>query len=211
MKKLCLLIPLFLLLNIVKGQTTTSTIGFIYAFPGVLEDLPGKDSIWMVCDGRSLNISGHLKLFKILGWTYGYGTDQQGRTTFSIPDYRGYFLRGVDNGSNNDPDKDLRTESFNDNLSGENVGSRQKDAIQKHKHIDSGHSHPTTATDAGGQVDSDNSNEKAAPPNSPKGTVGTGYAILGDPTDSGSGAGNPRLSNETRPLNIYVYWVIKVL
>lgn len=209
MKKIILILYFCSLHNYYVNAQINSPIGLIYAFPGELENLPGNDDIWLLCDGRSLTISDYTALFKVIGWTYGYGIDILGRTTFSLPDYRGYFLRGVDNGANIDPDENYRTEPYTDIRIGGLVGSKQKDAIQKHKHTDNGHTHATTATDAGGQVDSDNSDEKAAPPDSAKGQVLTGYANLGDPTDSDTGGGLPRLSNETRPVNIYVYWIIK--
>ena len=184
-------------------------VGGIVPYSGDLSLL--DKSQWVVCDGSALKISEYLELFKVIRWNYGYGNDTVGRSYFSLPDYRGVFLRGVDQGKG--IDIDAKTRSLPGNMSvilGDKVGSFQSDAIQKHNHTDSGHIHKTNATAAIGQVDSDNSDEKAAPPNSPTASIDLGYARLGDPSDSKTGAGKPRLSLETRPINISVYWIVKV-
>jgi microcystin-dependent protein len=184
-------------------------IGGVIAFAGDPSLIDNNK--WTVCDGKSLEISKNVELFKVIKWTYGYGNDVENRRFFSVPDYRGVFLRGLDQGAGRDPDAVTRVLPYNDKVAyGDKVGSKQLDAIQSHKHLDSGHDHKTTATNAAGQVDSDNSSEKAAPPNPPVGSVGLGYANLGDPVDSETGAGKPRLSKETRPINISVVWIIRI-
>lgn len=201
-------ISFIIISNSIFAQTEIPLGGVIaYAGDTTLLD-KGK---WTVCDGKAMEISENLELFKVLKWTYGYGNDTINRNYFSIPDYRGIFLRGVDQGLGRDPDATIRVLPYNNKvIYGDRVGSMQIDAIQKHNHKDAGHEHPTTATNATGQVDSDNSSEKAAPPNPPVGKVGTGYAILGDPTDSETGGGKPRLSKETRPINIAVFWIMRI-
>ncbi len=183
-------------------------VGTVMAFAGEPSTL--RDENWLVCDGRSLQVRTSLELFRVIGYRYGVGLDSINRSTFSLPDYRGYFLRGAGDTGSIDADKFQRLAHNSTYQVGPIVGSRQFDALQRHKHDDIGHTHPTTATATGGQVDSDNSDEKAAPPNTPPGQVLTGHANLGDPTDSNTGGGQPKISIETRPRNIYVYWIIKV-
>lgn len=187
--------------------------GTIIAFAGEKDTLPAKyKGVWVLCDGKtSLKVKEHPELFKVIGWTYGYGIDgPTKRTTFQVPDYRGYFLRGAAEDTGRDPNIDSRLEHFNRNKAGGRIGSLQEDALQSHKHPDKGHNHPTNATSPRGKVDSDNSDEKAAPPDPPPASVDKGYADLGDPTNSETGAGDVRHGKETRPKNVYVNWLIKV-
>ena len=71
-------------------------VGGIVPYSGDLSLL--DKSQWVVCDGSALKISEYLELFKVIRWNYGYGNDTVGRSYFSLPDYRGVFLRGVDQG-----------------------------------------------------------------------------------------------------------------
>tara|TARA_R100000951_G_C2650182_1_gene184112 strand:- start:345 stop:1844 length:1500 start_codon:yes stop_codon:yes gene_type:complete len=45
------------------------------------------------CDGRAVSRTTYANLYTKLGTAYGVG---DGSTTFNLPDYRGYFLRGLD-------------------------------------------------------------------------------------------------------------------
>ncbi|MDE1715757.1 phage tail protein [Chromobacterium amazonense] len=50
---------------------------------------------WVLCDGSLLKRSSYPSLFAAIGTTFGAG---DGSTTFGVPDLRGEFVRGVDNG-----------------------------------------------------------------------------------------------------------------
>lgn len=208
MKNILIFLIIALVSKSVGAQVNVIPIGGVIAFSGEVKML--KDPNWTICDGRSVEIKQYIDLFKTIGWTYGLGNDSTGRTTFSLPDYRGQFLRGVSGTSGNDPDTASRLNRKDGYPVGDRIGSLQKDALQSHKHDDRGHTHVTTATNSGGEVESDNSDERAAPPNGKAGEVLSGKADLTDPTDSSTGAGTPRLSKETRPKNISVYWIIRI-
>ena len=202
---------LFALLAFEKlhAQNSDLPLGSITAYAGK-KDILNKNSVWMICDGRSVKINDYLELFKTIGWTYGYGTDTVNRTTFSLPDYRGLFLRGVDDNSGNDPDAKKRKVAFNRKVPiGDTVGSFQNDAVQIHKHNDKGHTHPTNAATATG-IRSDNANDRdvGSPPGSA--SVLTGHADLTEPVDLNGKQDLINVSTETRPINISVYWLIKV-
>lgn len=49
---------------------------------------------WLECNGANLNRSVYSTLFNVIGTTFGYYSS----TTFKIPDLRGQFIRGWDNG-----------------------------------------------------------------------------------------------------------------
>lgn len=124
------------------------------------------------------------------GWAPADGTN-------GTPDLRGQFIRGRDN---------ISAAGAAGNDSDRPIGDPQGDALQRHKHDDAGHNHASwthqyTRADtinAGGFLGG------TAPSN-----TGTGYASLGDPTDSGTGAGIPNLANETRPKNIALTYCMR--
>jgi hypothetical protein len=61
---------------------------------------------------------------------YGSG---DGSTTFNLPDYRGYFLRGWNNGAAIDPDAASRT-NRGDGTTGDYVGTKESDQFAAHTH-----------------------------------------------------------------------------
>lgn len=71
----------------------------------------------LLCNGAPVSRTTYAALFAAVGAYYGNG---DGSTTFNVPDYRGLFLRGLDNGRGIDP--------------GRTLYSRQGFAIQAHNH-----------------------------------------------------------------------------
>jgi microcystin-dependent protein len=72
---------------------------------------------WLACDGAVVSRTTYAALFAAIGTTYGVG---DGTTTFSLPDLRGEFLRGLDGGRGVD--------------SGRTIGSAQGHQFQDHEH-----------------------------------------------------------------------------
>lgn len=139
---------------------------------------------WFICDGSMIDRTLYSSLFTAIGTAYGSGN---GVTTFNIPDARGYFLRGTDSGQGRDPDAASRTVNNTGGASGDNVGSYQADAYTNHSHAYT----PNNAAIAG----------------SGAGTWGFG-GIVGESTASQPSL-NTSGGNETRPINAYVYFIIK--
>ncbi len=135
---------------------------------------------WMVCDGRSLDVARFPGLYAVLGTRYG----TPGPGQFCLPDLRGAFVRGVDAGAGVDPDAGQRRGPDGSGKDG-GVGSLQCDALQSHTHT----------------------YDKAVPA-----TVGSA-----ENTALGTTAGTPtsapdapaRVSSETRPINVAVYYIIR--
>lgn len=71
---------------------------------------------WLKANGAAVSRSTYAALFAAIGTTYGTG---DGRSTFNLPDLRGEFLRGWDDGRGVD--------------SGRTFGSQQGDAIRNIK------------------------------------------------------------------------------
>lgn len=150
-------------------------IGSIVAWPGQRVTFPAG---WIECDGSELLRSQYPTLFNVVGTVWG-GT---ATTKFKLPDLRGYFLRGVDGGTNRDPDAQARTPSGSA-PPGE-VGSVQAEDFKAHAH---------QYNQFGGQFH------------------GAGPDINGERRDlTVMAATTAAGGNETRPKNAYVYWLIKV-
>lgn len=184
----------------VPGMGLTAPIGVpvgtVVAFAGEITSSSSEDYKtniealgWMICDGRPCEVSQYPELFAVLGYLYGGKNGE-----FKIPDYRGLFLRGVDGEAKNDPDASSRT--LPDGTKGDGIGSRQKDALQTHQH-----KYNKVPTETGKDTVL------------AKGEGELGFVspqLTDEPTDSpDSPPGKVRNSTETRPKNVYVYYIIK--
>lgn len=108
-----------------RGSSAGAITGSIILWP-----LNSAPSGYLICDGSAISRTTYSALFAVLGTAYGAG---DGSTTFKLPDYRGQFLRGWDNGAGVDPDRASRT-NRGDGTTGDNVGTKQVDAFKSHTH-----------------------------------------------------------------------------
>jgi microcystin-dependent protein len=109
-------------------QAEVALPGMIITFAGPPANLPAG---WLVCDGSEVKRSVYPGLFAAIGTSWGSG---DGATSFNLPDLRGRFLRGVDQGQGRDPDAATRTASANGGNVGDMVGSLEADAFKSHVH-----------------------------------------------------------------------------
>jgi len=151
---------------------------------------------WLFCDGTTLNATAYWQLYGVIGNAFGGDT---GAGTFCVPDLRGRFIRGVsgtfDQGVIRDPDIATRTASAPGGNTLNLVGSLQTDAFQGHEHNYNGVS------------------QTAIPPVLGPGDAPT-YGILSEVTTSEvtqSPDGDPRVATETRPVNLYLNYIIRYL
>ena len=75
------------------GLLAADLVGMIIAAP------LGSFTGFLLCNGAAVSRTSYAALFAKLGTTFGEG---DGSTTFNIPDYRGYFLRGKGGNSADD-------------------------------------------------------------------------------------------------------------
>ena len=93
---------------------------------------------YLECNGDPVSRATYAALFAVIGDSYGAG---DGSSTFNLPDLRGEFVRGFDNGRDVDVDS-------NGNSRG--IATSQSDQNKQHNHpasssvTDSGHVHATT-------------------------------------------------------------------
>tara|TARA_Y100001963_G_scaffold122832_1_gene172410 strand:- start:1611 stop:3488 length:1878 start_codon:yes stop_codon:yes gene_type:complete len=85
---------------------------------------------FLYCDGSAISRTTYSTLFNSISTNFGNGDTS---TTFNVPDLRGYFLRGQDDGSSHDPDDGSRTAISGGNT-GDNIGSYQADQNASHTH-----------------------------------------------------------------------------
>lgn len=185
----------------VSGSTGNVPSGAVAMFAGSV-----PPPAWLECNGSLVFKTDYPDLYAAIGGAYGE-TDTQ----FRLPDGRGRFARGWDHGSGNDPDANERADR-GDGVAGDNVGTLQEDAIIKHKHPDKGHQHGAirhriAGVIGFGEVSLNAYNTLGAVYTNT--AVAPGEADLGDPEDSGTGAGTVDISTETRPKNINLMFIIK--
>jgi microcystin-dependent protein len=170
--------------------------GTVEAWAGDTGKIPAG---WVLCDGRSLDKAQFPALFDAIGFAHG----GNGASAFSVPDLRGRFLRGVDNGSTRDPGRDTRTAAQPGGNVGNAVGTVEADSLKTHTHgvTDPGHSH-AIPTDNGA----------AGPYNEVPTGIGRGYDYAPNEPTSRETTGisiNAAGSEETRPVNVAVNFIIK--
>jgi microcystin-dependent protein len=164
--------------------------GVVFAYAGAT-----APAGYLLCDGTAISRTTYAALFAAISTNHGSG---DGSTTFNLPDHRGRFLRGVTGVATTDPDASGRTAMASGGLTGNNVGSVQGHAYQTHTHTSS-------LTDGATQVRTVNGSGTAA-----GASTGTGNANLTIANASPSGGTSQASSNETRPVNAYVNYIIKI-
>lgn len=113
--------PISKVIGVEVQQTSLLPVGTILPFAG---NLPADLELlgWMLCDGRTLAARDYRCLHYYIKNSYG----TPGDGFFNIPDLRGVFLRGVDQGGGRDPNVGSRWPSKEGGAAGDHVGSFQQ-------------------------------------------------------------------------------------
>lgn len=163
--------------------TNVSPTGAVIAFVGV-----SAPSGWLLCQGQAVSRTTFSILFTLIGTTYGTG---DGSTTFNVPDLRGSFVRGTDNGRGLD--------------SGRGLGSYQSDALQNitgTAAIGNGYGDTRSAVEnSSGALYAGNSYQSFAASKSQ--VNNTARDLFFDASRV------VRAANETRPVNLAMNYIIK--
>ncbi|WP_175868864.1 phage tail protein [Bartonella gabonensis] len=174
------------LLNPTAPKIESFPAGFIATF--AMQEVPIG---WLLCDGKAYKREDYPQLFKAIGDKWGKDSE----ITFKVPDFRGMFLRGFDDGRGLDDDRKFADE--------------QQDSIKSHTHIgtieESGkHTHNFQYKRAVWSMGSNGRIEKCYIYDSPfQGTTDSAGAHTHKVTLSHTGEA------ETRPVNITVVYAIK--
>ena len=147
------------------------------------------------CNGEAVSRSTFSVLFAVIGTQYGAG---DGSSTFNLPDLRGEFVRGFDNGKGTD--------------SGRSIGSSQSDQNKQHNHsatstssvTDPGHKHNILFNTGsfGGSSGSTTVRDSGTITNRMS-TATTGISVSTSTTTANDGG------NESRPRSIAMMYIIK--
>jgi microcystin-dependent protein len=105
----------------ISPATMSGIPGEIRAFAGTT-----PPDGWLLCDGSSVSRSTYAGLFYVISTAYGTADG----TSFNLPDLRGRFLRGADNGAGNDPNASSRSTIAAGGNTGDAVGSLQGGATK---------------------------------------------------------------------------------
>jgi microcystin-dependent protein len=170
--------------------------GTILPFAGPKANVPPG---YLACDGSQYTATDYPSLFNAIGNAWGGNG-----AAFNVPDLRGFFMRGISEGTNNDPDKDSRTALNTGGATGNNVGSYQMDENKSHAHgvADPGHSHSYNDLSNTPEV-SDDADDRWVGSDGKVDEVRTTSNVQTNITIQNAGG------NEARPKNAYVLYIIK--
>lgn len=157
---------------------------------------------WLLCDGQSYANSEYPELHKLIKTSFG-GDE----TSFQVPDLRGRFVRATDHGRGKDPEAQARQPLYPGGNKGDALGSAQRyatklpttnmvsdtapDHVHIAKHLPTDY-HNTPLSAWGDTVMAWTGSNQTTSSN-------------GDHTHTVVGGGD----SESRPINVYLHWVIK--
>ncbi len=193
-------------------------VGSIIIFGGPKTNVPDG---WIECDGRAVSSTNYPKLHAAIGTAWGDGSTGTGSGDFNLPDLRGVFVRGVDSGVGKDPDATVRVGIRDGGNTGDQVGSYQSHAFEDHQHdvdpplwstdTQGNHSHTQRLGNGGhgstGLPDfSDTIGENGTTTTEVAGAHNHNFDI---PSFSSDYANSGNHETETRPVNAYVWYIIR--
>jgi microcystin-dependent protein len=151
----------------------------------------GLPTGWLLCDGSAISRTSYATLYAVVGNWWGDGSTGTGSGTgkFNLPDFRGFFMRGMLHtaSSTRAPDSASRTSLYTTGLTaGGNIGTYEAHALESHTHTYK-------------RMDTHNF-----------GQSGTANPEFESDTQTSTPNG-ANVSTETRPNNIYVEYIIRYL
>ena len=164
----------------VTATIYTMPVGTVMPYMGTESNLANLVTQgWLPCQGRLVQVNYYKELYQVMGNSCGGDT-----FNFNLPDLRGVFLRGVNEDANEDPDRASRTPLNAGSNSGNMVGTYQGDQLMRHRHT-------YAILTPNWDFKIDNRDAEWYPPVERKNIA----------SESAGG-------NETRPKNVYVYYII---
>ena len=88
---------------------------------------------WLKANGAAVSRAAYANLFAAIGTVYGAG---DGFTTFTLPDLRGEFLRGLDDGRGVDPGRALGSQQPSQNAAHSHTGEAESAGGHSHGYYD---------------------------------------------------------------------------
>lgn len=151
---------------------------------------------WLKANGAAVSRTTYAALFAAIGTTYGAG---DGSTTFNLPDYRGEFMRGWDDGRGVDSGRALGSAQSSQNLS-------HTHSVSGSTSTDGSHSHAQTLYSSGSGITGPIA---ASQPFYTSAAAGVPTQPAGSHAHSISGTAAASGGTEARPRNIAALICIK--
>ena len=155
---------------------------------------------YLECNGAAVSRTTYAALFSFIGTQYGAGN---GSSTFNLPDLRGEFVRGFDNGRGVDSGRGIGSSQSGQNLSHDH----DADASATSNVSDPGHRHPSRGygnDDDGGNQYTGSGNNDVRSNAIEDATTGISVATnVSIDVDNDGG-------NEARPRNVAMMYIIKI-
>ena len=158
---------------------------------------------YLECNGAAVSRTTYAALFAIIGTAYGTGN---GSSTFNLPDLRGEFVRGFDNGRGVDNGRSIASsKSSQFGQHNHNVSASSSSSV-----TDPGHQHSMSvgffnSLSSGGALAF-----RYAGTSNRINNASTGISVSTSTSISQSNRGGTSNSSETRPRSIAMMYVIKV-
>lgn len=173
--------------------------GTLLPFAGLANNVPDG---YLPCDGSLVRADDYPALYAAIGDLWGGDG-----TNFNLPDFRGRFMRGWDDGEGNDPDADTRKALYTGGATGDQVGTYQSDTLIAHTgttNSTGNHSHTITGKGAS-DVKGGNDGDYVLRNGDGSGSSNFSSSSTGSHSHTVSVAGG----KETRPINATVLYMIK--
>ena len=157
---------------------------------------------YLECNGQSVSRTTFAALFAVIGTQYGANNS----STFKVPDLRGEFIRGFDNGRGVDSGRSIATsQSHQHPQHNHNVSASSSSSV-----TDPGHKH-TMNFNLGNLISSGGAfGMKDSGTADRMNTATTGISVATTTSISQSNRGGTSNSSETRPRNVAMMYIIKV-
>ena len=182
-------------------------VGSVMPFAGDSTKVPDG---WLLCDGRAMPASDYPELFDTIGTNFGDGSTDTRPVAidgeFNLPDLRGIFVRGLDNpetevgAADKDPDSETRS-----------LGDYQEDAFQGWQGAIGGVGDGDPIYYGKNRLDNGIISGNGHYTNHGLAdfiTTAQGDPSMLKPANDGTN-GDPRTTNETRPKNVALNYIIK--
>ncbi len=167
---------------------------------------------YLECNGAAVSRTTYSVLFAVIGTAYGTGN---GSSTFNLPDLRGEFVRGFDNGKGTDSGRSIATSQSSQNaqhnhsISVSGTTSNPTPTLTGDvRRISEGYRAQGTASGIFTKELDGNNNITGSSSTSPV----AGFSIDATHTHTFSASGNTgnQGGNESRPRNVAMMYVIKI-